>query len=75
MLLLGSTDLMHSHFDYDQPLTVRIRMRICYLDSPDRHLAGLCCYLVIHIENLLRPLQLFFSIRDVITDSPSYNQT
>jgi hypothetical protein len=24
------------------------------------HEAGLCCYLVVHIENLLRPLQLFY---------------
>jgi hypothetical protein len=35
---------------------VNLRMRICYLDC---HEAGLCCYLVIHIENLLHPLQLF----------------
>jgi hypothetical protein len=34
-----------------------MRMRICYLDC---HEAGLCCYLVIHIENLLRQLQLFY---------------
>jgi hypothetical protein len=32
-------------------------MRICYLDC---HEAGLCCYLVIHIENLLRPWQLCY---------------
>jgi hypothetical protein len=32
-------------------------MRGCYLDW---HEIGLCCYLVIHIENLLRPLQLFY---------------
>jgi hypothetical protein len=31
-------------------------MRLRYLGC---HEAGLCCYLVIHIENLLRPLQLF----------------
>jgi hypothetical protein len=29
----------------------------CYLDC---HEAGLCCYLLIHIENLLYPLQLFY---------------
>jgi hypothetical protein len=29
----------------------------CYLDC---HEAGLCCYLVIHIENLLLPLLLFY---------------
>jgi hypothetical protein len=33
-----------------------MRMRVCYLDC---HEAGLCCYLVIHVENLLRLLQLF----------------
>jgi hypothetical protein len=30
--------------------------RACYLDC---HESGLCCYLVVHTENLLRPLQLF----------------
>jgi hypothetical protein len=34
-----------------------MRVGVCYLDS---HEAGLCCYLVIRIENLLRPLQLFY---------------
>jgi hypothetical protein len=29
---------------------------LCYLDC---HEAGLCCYVLIHIENLLHPLQLF----------------
>jgi hypothetical protein len=33
-----------------------MRMLVCYLDY---HEAGLYCHLVIHIENLLRPLQLF----------------
>jgi hypothetical protein len=33
-----------------------------------RHEAGLCCYLVIHMETLLRPLQLFYFY---FTDSPS----
>jgi hypothetical protein len=32
-------------------------MRICY---PDSHEAWMCCYLVIHIENLLHSLQLFY---------------
>jgi hypothetical protein len=31
-------------------------MRVCYLDC---HEAGVCCYLVIHVENVLRPLQMF----------------
>jgi hypothetical protein len=34
-----------------------MHMRVCYLDCHD---AGLCCYLVVHIENPLRPLQLFY---------------
>jgi uncharacterized membrane protein len=57
ILLFGSIPLKHdSHFDYwNQPLN--IFMRVCYLVS---HEAGLCCYLVIHIESLLRPLQLFY---------------
>jgi hypothetical protein len=56
-LLFCSTLLKHGrHFDYSkQPLN--ICMRVCYLDS---HEAGLCCYLVIHIENLLHQLQLFY---------------
>jgi hypothetical protein len=55
-LFFGNILLKHGHhFDYwNQPLNRR--MRFCYLDS---HEAGLCCYLVIHIENLLLPLQLF----------------
>jgi hypothetical protein len=55
MLLFGSILLRHSHhFDYwNQPLN----MHVCYLDC---HEAGLCCYLVIHTENLLYPLQLFY---------------
>jgi hypothetical protein len=32
-------------------------MRVCYLDY---HEAGMWCYLVIHTENQLRPLQLFY---------------
>jgi hypothetical protein len=56
-LLIGSTLLKHGrHFDYwNEPLNMR--MRVCYLDY---HEAGLCCYLVLHIENLLRPLHLFY---------------
>jgi hypothetical protein len=34
-----------------------MRVRVCYLDC---HEGGLCCYLVIHIGNLLHPLQLFY---------------
>jgi hypothetical protein len=56
-LLFGSILLKHGRrFDYwNQPLNMRIRF--CYLDC---HKTGLCCYLVIHIENLLHPLQLFY---------------
>jgi hypothetical protein len=44
------------HFDYwNQPLN--IRMCGCYLDC---HEAGLCSYLLILIENILRQLQLFY---------------
>jgi hypothetical protein len=56
-LLLGSILIKHGrHFDYwNQPLN--IGMRVCYLDG---HEVGLCCYLVIHTENLLHALQLFY---------------
>jgi hypothetical protein len=56
-LLFVGTPLKHSrHFDYwNQPLNVPLC--VCYLDC---HEAGLCCYLVIHIENLLHQLQLFY---------------
>jgi hypothetical protein len=40
---------------WDQPL--KMRTHVCYLDC---HEAVLCCYLVISIENLLCPLQLFY---------------
>jgi hypothetical protein len=55
--LFSSTLLKQGrHFHYsDQSLNMR--MRVCYLDC---HAAGLCCYLVIHIGNLLHPLQLFY---------------
>jgi hypothetical protein len=56
-LLFGSIALMQvCHFVYWY-LPLNMRFSACYLDC---HEAGLCCYLVIHIENLLRPLQLFY---------------
>jgi hypothetical protein len=56
-MLFDSILLKHGrHFVYWNP-PLNMRMRLCYLDC---HEAGLCCYLVIHIENLLRPLQLFY---------------
>jgi hypothetical protein len=56
-LLFDITLLKHGrHFDYrNQPLNMS--MRVCYLDS---HEAELCFYLVIHTENPLHPLQLFY---------------
>jgi hypothetical protein len=55
-LLFGILLLKHGHhFGYRNQL-LNMRMRVCYVDC---HEAGLCCYLVIHIENLLHPLQLF----------------
>jgi hypothetical protein len=45
-----------------------MRMRPCYLDC---HEDGLCCYLVLHIENLLRHYSCFSSICDLFMDSPS----
>jgi hypothetical protein len=32
-------------------------MRVCYLDC---HEAGMCCYLLTLIDNLIRPLELFY---------------
>jgi hypothetical protein len=56
-LIFGSRILEHGrHFDYwNKPLNMR--MRVCYLDC---HEVRLCCYLVMDIENLLQPLQLFY---------------
>jgi hypothetical protein len=64
MLLFGSKILKHGrHFDYwNQPLNMH--MCGCYLDC---HKDGLWCYLVIHVETLLHPLQLFYF------HFPSYN--
>jgi hypothetical protein len=52
MLLFSSALFKHSrHFDYgNKPQNMRVY--VCYLDL---HEAGLCCHLVIHIENLLHP--------------------
>jgi hypothetical protein len=51
-----SSVIHSSSTDYwNQP--VNMRVFVCYLDC---HEAGLCCYLVIYIENPLRPLQLFY---------------
>jgi hypothetical protein len=56
-LLFGSKAFKHGrHFEYWNKL-MNMRMRVFYLDY---HVAELCCYLVIQIENLLRPLQLFY---------------
>jgi hypothetical protein len=66
-LFFGGTHLKHGrHFDYwNQP--PNMRMRICYLAC---HEAGLYCHLMIHVENLLRPLySCITSICDLFTDS------
>jgi hypothetical protein len=44
------------HSDYWNR-SLNMRMRVCYQNC---YAAELCCYLVMHIENLLRPLQLFY---------------
>jgi hypothetical protein len=56
-LLFGSILLKpSSHFDcWNQPPNMLMRVWHLYC-----HEAGLCCYLVIHIENLLHPLHLFY---------------
>jgi hypothetical protein len=56
-VFFGSTLFNHGRqFDWRNQ-SLNMRMRVCYLDC---HGADLCCYLVIHIENLLLPLQLFY---------------
>jgi hypothetical protein len=45
---LGGLHILTIIIIKDHPLN--IRMRVCYQDC---HEAGLCCYLVTHIENLL----------------------
>jgi hypothetical protein len=55
-LFFGNTLKYGRHSDYwNQPLNMRIR--VWYLDCFE---AGLCYYLVIHIEKLLRPFWLFY---------------
>jgi hypothetical protein len=66
MLLFSYTLLKHfCHFDKrNQPLNMPLR--VCYVDC---HEAGQCCYLVIHIENLLRHYSCFTCICVLLTDS------
>jgi hypothetical protein len=55
-LLFGSTHKHGRQFDYwNQPLNMR--MRVCYLECNE---ARLYCYLLMQIESLLHPLQLFY---------------
>jgi hypothetical protein len=54
-LFFGILEHRRHYYYWNQPLNMR--MRVCYLDC---HEAGLCCYLVIPIENQLHPLQLFY---------------
>jgi hypothetical protein len=44
-------------------------MHVCYLDC---HEAGLCCYLMMHIENLYIHYSCFTSICHPFTGSPWY---
>jgi hypothetical protein len=54
-LLFDSKPIKYGrHFEHWNKI---LNMRMSYLDC---HEAGLCCYLVIVIENVLRPLQLFY---------------
>jgi hypothetical protein len=56
-LLFGSTLFKHDrHFDYWNQL-LNMSMSVCYLDY---HEDGLCCFLMIHVGNILRPVQLFY---------------
>jgi hypothetical protein len=57
MLLSGGTLLKHSHHFDQWNQFLNMLMRVCYLEC---HEAGLCCYLLILIENLLSPLQLLY---------------
>jgi hypothetical protein len=56
-LRFGSTLFKHGRHFFYWNQRLNMRMRLCYLDC---HEAGLCCYLVIHIENLLPQLQTFY---------------
>jgi hypothetical protein len=69
-LFSGNTLLKYGcHFDnWNQ--SPNTRMRVAYLDCQED---GLCRHVAIHTENLLRPLQLFYIVCGVFTDSPSYN--
>jgi hypothetical protein len=68
-LLFGSILLKHVRQFYYSNQPLNMRMYVCYIDC---YVAVVCCYLVIHIENLIRLLRLFTAISDVFTDSPSY---
>jgi hypothetical protein len=58
MLLFCSVLLKHGHHFHCWNQSLIMRMRVWQLDC---HENGQCCYLVMHIENLLHPLQLFYS--------------
>jgi hypothetical protein len=55
LLFVSILFMRGGHFDYWNE-RLNLRIRVCYLNC---HEAGLCCYLEIHIENLLRPLEAF----------------
>jgi hypothetical protein len=56
-LRIGSIHINHGRHLYYWNQSLNIHMHVCYLDC---HEDGLCCYLVILIEKLVRPLQLFY---------------
>jgi hypothetical protein len=57
--LFGSTLPKHGRQFDNWNQRLNMRMRVCYVDW---HEGGLCCYLVIQIENPLRPAVLFPSV-------------
>jgi hypothetical protein len=56
-LLFGGILLKHGRHFENWNLSLNMRIRVCYLGC---HEAGLCCYLLIRIENLSRPLHLLY---------------
>jgi hypothetical protein len=57
MLLFSSTHSSMVAILTPETSLLNMRMCVCYLDC---HEGGLCCYLVICIENVLCPLQMFY---------------
>jgi hypothetical protein len=66
--VIGSTLLKNGCHLYYRNQLLNMRICVCCLDSYE---AEHCCYLVIHLENLLHSLQLFYFHCDLFTDYPS----